>query len=90
MMLWSEAFAVVPVTVHIPLREVPAALTLDLIVETGRIVAYDLRRRFGHHGAADRRGRPQPSRRRERHARDRGPRRSVAPAIERLRAEGLR
>ena len=46
MMLWSEGLAVVPVTVHIPLAEVPAQLTRDLIVETGRIVAHDLRRRF--------------------------------------------
>ncbi len=46
MMLWSEGLAVVPVTVHIPLAAVPAALTRDLIVETGRIVAHDLRRRF--------------------------------------------
>lgn len=47
MMLWSEALAVVPVTVHIPLRDVPGALTEELIVETGRIVARDLRSRFG-------------------------------------------
>jgi len=46
MMLWSEGLAVVPVTVHIPLAEVPAQLTRDLIVETGRIVDRDLRRRF--------------------------------------------
>jgi 4-hydroxythreonine-4-phosphate dehydrogenase len=47
MMLWSETLAVVPVTVHIPLREVADALTTDLVVETGRIVARDLRARFG-------------------------------------------
>jgi len=47
MMIWSETLAVVPVTIHIPLREVPDALTADLIVETGRIVARDLRERFG-------------------------------------------
>jgi len=47
MMLWSEDMAVVPVTVHIPLREVPAALTGDLIMETARIVARELRTRFG-------------------------------------------
>jgi 4-hydroxythreonine-4-phosphate dehydrogenase len=47
MMLWSETLAVVPVTVHIPLAAVPGALTRDLLVETGRIVARDLRRRFG-------------------------------------------
>lgn len=47
MMLWSEALAVVPVTVHIPISAVPAALTRDLIVATGRIVTKDLRERFG-------------------------------------------
>jgi 4-hydroxythreonine-4-phosphate dehydrogenase len=47
MMLWSSELAVVPVTIHLPLREVIAALTTDLIVETGRIVAGDLRARFG-------------------------------------------
>ena len=47
MMLWSETLAVVPVTVHLPLAAVPAALTEDLIVETARIVAGDLRGRFG-------------------------------------------
>ncbi len=47
MMLWSEGLAVVPVTVHIPLARVPEALTTDLVVATGRIVARDLRERFG-------------------------------------------
>ncbi len=47
MMLWSPELAVVPVTIHIPLRAVVTALTTDLIVETGRIVARDLTSRFG-------------------------------------------
>jgi 4-hydroxythreonine-4-phosphate dehydrogenase len=47
MMLWSPELAVVPVTIHLPLREVVAKLTGDLVVETGRIVARDLRERFG-------------------------------------------
>ena len=47
MMLWSPELAVVPVTIHLPLREVVPALTADLVVETGRIVARDLRSRFG-------------------------------------------
>ncbi|WP_262029913.1 4-hydroxythreonine-4-phosphate dehydrogenase PdxA [Microvirga sp. Mcv34] len=47
MMLWSEQLAVVPVTVHIPLANVPSALTTELIVLTGRIVARELRQRFG-------------------------------------------
>jgi 4-hydroxythreonine-4-phosphate dehydrogenase len=47
MMLWSEELAVVPVTIHLPVRDVPQALTTELIVETGRIVARDLCERFG-------------------------------------------
>ncbi|MBM6580240.1 4-hydroxythreonine-4-phosphate dehydrogenase PdxA [Microvirga sp. BT689] len=47
MMLWSEQLAVVPVTVHIPLSDVPSILTTDLIVLTGRIVAKELKERFG-------------------------------------------
>jgi 4-hydroxythreonine-4-phosphate dehydrogenase len=47
MMLWSEDLAVVPVTIHIPIKDVAAKLTRDLIVETGRIVARDLASRFG-------------------------------------------
>ena len=47
MLLWSPELAVVPVTIHLPLKDVVARLTSDLIVETGRIVARDLARRFG-------------------------------------------
>jgi 4-hydroxythreonine-4-phosphate dehydrogenase len=47
MMLWSPELAVVPVTIHLPLKDVVTQLTSDLIVETGRIVAHDLTRRFG-------------------------------------------
>ncbi len=47
MMLWSPDLAVVPVTIHLPLREVVSTLTSALIVETGRIVARDLAARFG-------------------------------------------
>src|SRR3954447_23473913 len=47
MMLWSDELAVVPVTTPLPVRDVPQALTTELIVETGRIVARDLRERFG-------------------------------------------
>ena len=47
MMLWSPELAVVPVTIHLPLSDVPGRLSSDLIVETGRIVARDLTRRFG-------------------------------------------
>jgi 4-hydroxythreonine-4-phosphate dehydrogenase len=47
MMLWSAELAVVPVTIHLPLRDVVSRLTTGLIVETGRIVARDLSARFG-------------------------------------------
>jgi 4-hydroxythreonine-4-phosphate dehydrogenase len=47
MMLWSPELAVVPVTIHLPVRDVPQRLTTALIVDTGRIVARDLRERFG-------------------------------------------
>ncbi len=47
MMLWTPGLAVVPVTVHIPLADVPKELTRELIVETARIVARDLSARFG-------------------------------------------
>ncbi len=47
MMLWSPEVAVVPVTIHVPLKEVPQRLTRDLIFETGRVVARDLAARFG-------------------------------------------
>jgi 4-hydroxythreonine-4-phosphate dehydrogenase len=46
MMLWSPELAVVPVTIHIPLRQVFTVLSTALIVETGRIVALDLGARF--------------------------------------------
>jgi len=47
MMLWSRELAVVPVTIHIPIKDVPSRLTSDLIVETGRIVARELAAKFG-------------------------------------------
>jgi 4-hydroxythreonine-4-phosphate dehydrogenase len=47
MMLWSPALAVVPVTIHIALREAVAQLSTDLIVTTVRIVAAGLKARFG-------------------------------------------
>ena len=47
MMLWSPELAVVPVTIHLPLKEVFGHLSADLVVETGRIVAKDLSKRFG-------------------------------------------
>jgi 4-hydroxythreonine-4-phosphate dehydrogenase len=47
MMLWAPELAVVPVTIHLPLVQAPLALNKDLIVETGRIVARDMKERFG-------------------------------------------
>jgi 4-hydroxythreonine-4-phosphate dehydrogenase len=88
MMLWSPELAVVPVTIHLPLRDIFAHLSTDLIVETGRIVARDLTTRF-------RIARPRlviaglnP------HAGEGGAlgsedRDVVAPAVERLRVEGI-
>ncbi|MEX0841321.1 MAG: 4-hydroxythreonine-4-phosphate dehydrogenase PdxA [Xanthobacteraceae bacterium] len=46
MLLWSPELAVVPVTIHLPLRDVPKSLTIELLVETGRIVARDFKARF--------------------------------------------
>jgi 4-hydroxythreonine-4-phosphate dehydrogenase len=47
MMLWSPTLAVVPVTIHVPLREAIARLTSELIVATARIAVADLKSRFG-------------------------------------------
>jgi 4-hydroxythreonine-4-phosphate dehydrogenase len=46
MMLWSPELAVVPVTIHLPLRDIFEQLSSQLVVETGRIVARDLAARF--------------------------------------------
>jgi 4-hydroxythreonine-4-phosphate dehydrogenase len=47
MLLWSPALAVVPVTIHLSLRDAIAQLSSELIVSTARIVVADLKRRFG-------------------------------------------
>jgi len=47
MMLWSPMLAVVPVTIHVSLRDAIAQLSTDLIITTIRIVVDGLRRRFG-------------------------------------------
>jgi 4-hydroxythreonine-4-phosphate dehydrogenase len=47
MMLWSPALAVVPVTIHLALRDAITRLSSDLIVTTARIAVADLRARFG-------------------------------------------
>jgi 4-hydroxythreonine-4-phosphate dehydrogenase len=47
MMLWSPALAVVPVTIHLSLREALTQLTSELIVTTARIAVADLKAHFG-------------------------------------------
>jgi 4-hydroxythreonine-4-phosphate dehydrogenase len=88
MMLWSPELAVVPVTIHLALKDVISRLSESLVVETARIVARDLRERFGI-------GRPRlaiaglnP------HAGEDGTLGDedltvVRPAVERLKAEGI-
>ena len=88
MLLWSPELAVVPVTIHLPLRQVFSALSTALIVDTGRIVAREFKARFGI-------ARPRlavaglnP------HAGEDGTlgtedREIVAPAVAQLRAEGI-
>jgi 4-hydroxythreonine-4-phosphate dehydrogenase len=88
MMLWSPELAVVPVTIHLPLKEIFERLSVELVVETGRIVAHDLVRRFDlarprlaiaglnpHAGEAGTLGEED--------------RTIVAPAVAALRAEGI-
>jgi 4-hydroxythreonine-4-phosphate dehydrogenase len=88
MMLWSAELAVVPVTIHLPLKEVVARLTTDLVVETGRIVAHDMAGRFrlAHPRIAVAGLNP--------HAGEDGAlgtedHEIVTPAVNRLRAEGI-
>ena len=47
MMLVSEDLRVVPATVHIPLKDVPQALTIELLIDTVRTTAKALRQSFG-------------------------------------------
>src|SRR5687767_7361823 len=88
MLLWSPELAVVPVTIHLPLKDVPGKLTTDLLVRTGRIVARDYRARFGierprlalaglnpHAGEEGAMGEEDAA--------------IVRPAVERLQAEGI-
>ena len=88
MMLWSPELAVVPVTIHLPLKNVVTQLTSELVVETGRIVAHDLTARFGitrpriavaglnpHAGEEGALGEEDGA--------------IVAPAVKRLQAEGI-
>jgi 4-hydroxythreonine-4-phosphate dehydrogenase len=47
MLLWSPTLAVVPVTIHLSLREAIATLSIDLIVSTAHIAAAAMKSRFG-------------------------------------------
>ncbi len=47
MMLAGPKLRAIPVTIHIPIKDVPQALTAELIVETCRIAHADLVQRFG-------------------------------------------
>lgn len=88
MMLAGPDLRVVPVTVHIPIAEVPARLSRQLIVETARILHAALRDHFAvpapriavaglnpHAGEDGRMGREEID--------------TIVPALEELRAEGL-
>ena len=88
MMLACPELRVVPVTVHIPLKDVPGALSRDGLMTTARIAAEGLRRDFGiaeprlavaglnpHAGEQGRMGREEID--------------LIGPAIDSLRAEGL-
>ena len=47
MMLATNELRVVPATVHVPLKDVPALLSSKLLIDTARIVDHDLKRFFG-------------------------------------------
>jgi 4-hydroxythreonine-4-phosphate dehydrogenase len=47
MMLASEKLRVVPLTIHVPLAEVPAAISKQAVFETAEIILTALRRDFG-------------------------------------------
>lgn len=88
MMLAAPTLRVVPVTIHVPLKDVPRLLSTELILSTGRTVAAELGRRFGipnpriavaglnpHAGEDGAMGREDME--------------IVAPAVEALRREGV-
>nr|WP_309503424.1 4-hydroxythreonine-4-phosphate dehydrogenase PdxA [uncultured Roseovarius sp.] len=88
MMLASDQLRVVPATIHIPLSDVPAALTRELLTETLRITHAGLIRDFGipaprivvaglnpHAGEGGKMGREEIT--------------LITPVLEALRAEGL-
>ncbi|MGR3511800.1 MAG: 4-hydroxythreonine-4-phosphate dehydrogenase PdxA [Paracoccaceae bacterium] len=88
MMIASDMLRVVPTTIHIPLNEVPSALTHELLEETLRITAKAMKDQFGiaapriavsglnPHAGEDGLLGPEDAR-------------VIAPVCDRLRAEGL-
>ncbi|SMQ62329.1 4-hydroxythreonine-4-phosphate dehydrogenase [Devosia lucknowensis] len=46
MMLAHDDLRTVPLTIHVPIKDVPGLITRALIVETLRVMAHDLRQRF--------------------------------------------
>ena len=80
MMFYSDALRVVLATVHIPLADVPRALTQASLEATIALTARELPR-FGIARAAHRGRRPQSARRRARPVRPRGGARRSRPAI---------
>ncbi|PVB63394.1 4-hydroxythreonine-4-phosphate dehydrogenase PdxA [Labrenzia sp. 011] len=88
MMIAGPELMVVPVTIHIAIKDVPAALNEDLIVETAKITANDLRTRFGYTNPRLALCGLNP------HAGEGGTmgtedRDVIAPAVARLKAEGI-
>lgn len=47
MMMAHDNLRAVPLTIHVPLREVPGLITAKLIRDTAQVVDHDLRTRFG-------------------------------------------
>jgi 4-hydroxythreonine-4-phosphate dehydrogenase len=89
MLLACPGLRVIPVTIHLPLGEAVKALTREAIVTTGRIAASDLRRSFGKHDPVLAVAALNP------HAGEGGTLgreeiEIIAPAVEALRAEGIK
>ncbi len=88
MMLAGPQLRTVPVTIHIALEAVKTALTQDLILRTARVTAKDLRDRFGIENPILAIAGVNP------HAGEEGSMGNeeiqfIAPAIEKLRSEGI-
>jgi 4-hydroxythreonine-4-phosphate dehydrogenase len=88
MMLWSPLLAVVPVTIHVSLRDAIRQLSTELIVDTARIVAAGLNKSFAltHPRLALSGLNPHAGEDGSLGTEDKA---IVAPAIDILRAEGL-